>query len=249
MSGRVALVTGAAHGLGQSIAKRLITDGWSVAAADLEPMTFDEANSIACTVDVSSRDDVASYVAAALEHFGRIDAVVNNAGIGGPGVSALHLDPVDFMRVVEVNLLGTFLVSVAAAAVMIDAGRGGRIVNIGSLFGQQAVAEGAPYCASKGGVTSLSQSLALELAPHAITVNTIAPGNMWTRMHAAEVEARAARSGRTAEEEREVVRRSIPLGRHGTGEDIAGAVAWLLSDDASYVTGQTISVNGGVFLS
>lgn len=248
MTAHVALVTGTARGLGRSIATRLLADGWAVACADLEPGPPAGKHAISCAVDVSSADEVAEFIGCTLHAFGRIDAVVNNAGIGGPTVPAVELDPADFLRVLEVNLLSAFLVARAAVPAIIAAGRGGRIVNLGSLFGQQAVANGAAYCASKGGVAALSQSLALELAPHGITVNTVAPGNMWTRMHAAEVAARAAEAGRSVEEEREVVRATIPLGRHGTGEDVAGAVSWLLGEDAAYVTGQTISVNGGVFL-
>lgn len=263
MSTRVALVTGAARGLGHSIARRLLADGWAVAAGDLEPVplepgslesgplesgSLESGRAISCAVDVSSVDDVTAFVTRTVERFGRIDAVVNNAGVGGPSQAVVDTDPADFVRVLEVNLVGAFLVARAAAPVMADAGRGGRIVNLGSLFGQQGVANGAAYCASKGGVTALTQSLALELAPHGITVNTVAPGNMWTQMHADDVMARAAQANHTPDEEREAIRRSIPLGRHGTGEDIAGAVAWLLSEDAAYVTGQTISVNGGVYL-
>ena len=125
---------------------------------------------------------------------------------------------------------------------------GGAIVNLGSIFGQQGVAGGAAYCASKGGVALLTHSLSLELAPFRVRVNTIAPGNMASEMHWEDLRAQAAARGSSFEEEAERVRASIPLGRHGTGEDLAGAVVWLLSDDASYVTGQTIGVNGGVLL-
>lgn len=248
MSPRVALVTGAAQGLGRSITERLLADGWTVSAADVTPTSFEADRALTCIVDVSLADDVARYVERTVEHFGRIDAVVNNAGIGGPTKAVVDTDPADFVRVLQVNLVGSFLVARAAASVIIEARRGGRIVNLGSLFGQQGVAGGAAYSASKSGVTALTHSLALELAPHGITVNTVAPGNMWTQMHAEEVAARAAQGQRTFDEEREAIRTSIPLGRHGTGDDIAGAVAWLLSEDAAYVTGQTISVNGGVYL-
>jgi NAD(P)-dependent dehydrogenase (short-subunit alcohol dehydrogenase family) len=127
-------------------------------------------------------------------------------------------------------------------------GEGGTIVNLGSLFGQQGVPFGAPYCMSKGAIALLTHSLALELAPHGITVNTIAPGNMATEMHFDELRDRAARAGGTFDAELEAARAEVPLGRHGTGEDVAGAVAWLASAGAAYVTGQTIAVNGGVLL-
>jgi NAD(P)-dependent dehydrogenase (short-subunit alcohol dehydrogenase family) len=137
----------------------------------------------------------------------------------------------------------------AAATVMIGQGSGGVIVNVGSVFGQQGVAGGAGYCASKAGVALLTHSLALELAPHGIRANTIAPGNMATEMHWDELRSRAARSGTTFDGQVELVKASVPLGRHGTGGDIAGVVAWLVSPDAGYVTGQTIGVNGGIWFS
>lgn len=264
-SAPVAIVTGAGRGLGAAVADRLVLDGWSVVAADVVDAVLAHDDEPALTptgdrtradrgirvghlADVSSASAVADLVTGAVNRFGRIDAVINNAGVGGPTEPVTALAPADFMRVLEINLLGPFLVARTAAPVMVAGGHGGRIVNIGSLFGQQAVAGGAAYCASKAGVTALTQTLALELAPHGITVNTVAPGNMWTAMHADEVAHRAALAGRSVDQQREELRRSIPLGRHGTGEDIAGAVAWLLGDDAAYVTGQTISVNGGVHL-
>ena len=130
---------------------------------------------------------------------------------------------------------------------MIDGG-GGAIVNLGSIFGQQGVANGAAYCASKGGVALLTHSLALELAPHAIRVNTVAPGNMLTEMHLDDLRVGATERGVALDEEIERVRATVPLGRHGTADDVAGVVAWLASPDAAYVTGQTIGVNGGVIL-
>jgi 3-oxoacyl-[acyl-carrier protein] reductase len=111
------------------------------------------------------------------------------------------------------------------------------------------VAGGAGYCASKAGVALLTHSLALELAPHGIRANTIAPGNMATEMHWDELRSRAARSGTTFDDQVEMVKAAVPLGRHGTGDDIAGVVAWLVSPDAGYVTGQTIGVNGGIWVS
>lgn len=260
----VALVTGAARGLGAAVADRLVADGWRVMATDIaEPVHDEQHDAVAVgsvradeqggvrashQADVSSPDAVSELIRVTTDRFGHIDAVVNNAGVGGPSDPVVGMSHEAFLNVLEVNLLGPFLVAKAAAPIMIGARSGGRIVNIGSLFGQQAVANGAAYCASKAGVAALTQSLALELARHHITVNTVAPGNMWTAMHAEELSHRAALSGRTETEECEALHHTVPLGRHGTGLDVAGAVAWLLSQDAAYVTGQTISVNGGVYL-
>ena len=121
-------------------------------------------------------------------------------------------------------------------------------MNIGSILGQQGTANGAAYCASKGGVALFTHSLALEVAHLGIRVNTIAPGNMLTEMHLADLRERAADRDTPVETEVGAVRAMVPLDRHGTGDDVAGAVAWLASPDASYVTGQTIGVNGGVLL-
>ncbi len=252
-----ALVTGGARGLGESIAIRLVHDGWSVAIMDVAPSVpetadrirslRDGAEVVAIRGDVSAEADADRAVSEAAERLAGLDLLVNNAGIGGPGTDLIDTATEAIRRVLDVNLLGALLMSRAAAREMI-AGGSGCIVNVGSLFGQQGFPGDTAYCASKGGIALLTQSLARELAPHGVRVNTIAPGNMATEMHWAHLRDRAQASGTTFDEELERMRGSIPLGRLGTGDDVAGAVAWLAPDDASYVTGQTISVNGGVFL-
>jgi NAD(P)-dependent dehydrogenase (short-subunit alcohol dehydrogenase family) len=255
---RRVIVTGAARGLGTSIAGRFATDGWDVALIDVDPSVETTADRLgtahpgtavhACVADVADGPAIAACVRQALDALGGLDALVNDAGVGGPDTNVVDTDPAEFRRVVDVNLVGSFLASREVARILIDQGSGGSIVNIGSILGQRAEAGGAAYCASKAGVALLSQSLALELAPWSIRVNTVAPGNMATDMHWDYVRSLAAQRGIGFDEAREMVRRSIPLGRHGTGEDVAGAVAWLCSDAAAYVTGQTIGVNGGVVL-
>ncbi|HEX9552117.1 MAG TPA: SDR family NAD(P)-dependent oxidoreductase [Streptosporangiaceae bacterium] len=254
-----AVVTGAARGLGEAIAARLASDGASVALIDISPDVTATAERIASAqtaghvsgivADVADEAACEAAIAQAASALGGIDALVNNAGIGGPDTRVVDTAFADFWQVLQVNLGSAFLGSRAAARLMIGQQSGGAIVNVGSIFGQQGVAGGAGYCASKGAVALLTQSLALELAPHRIRVNTIAPGNMATEMHWDELRSRAATSGTTLEHQMELVVASVPLRRHGTGADIAGAVTWLLSGDACYVTGQTIGVNGGVWLS
>jgi NAD(P)-dependent dehydrogenase (short-subunit alcohol dehydrogenase family) len=222
-----------------------IDEGVSATAERLQAST-PEAMAFAIRCDVSDGAEVSSGVDEAVARLGGLDLVVNCAGIGGPSTAVVDTSPEEFQRVLEVNLVGTFLVSRACARFMAD--QGGCIVNIGSIFGQQGVANGAAYCASKGGVALFTHSLALELAPLGIRVNTIAPGNMLTEMHLADLRVRAAERRTALEDEIEAIRASVPLARHGTGEDVAGAVVWLASADASYVTGQTIGVNGGVVL-
>lgn len=253
-----ALVTGGARGLGEAIAERLARDGGGVAIMDVSETvsaTADRLRSLGAgrevlgiRGDVSVEADADRAVAEAVELLGGLDLLVNDAGIGGPGTPLVDTSAADLRRVVDVNLLGAFLMARAAARAMIAQGSGGTIVNVGSIFGQQGYSGDTAYSASKGGIALLTQSLALELAPHGIRVNTIAPGNMATEMHWDHLRERATSAGTTFEEELERVRASVPLGRLGTGEDVAGAVAWLVSADASYVTGQTIGVNGGVFL-
>lgn len=252
-------MTGAARGLGEAIAARLAADGASVVLADVSPDVLGTAGGLAGTgtgtvaaglvADVSDETACEDVICQAAARLGGVDLLVNNAGIGGPDTAVVDTAVADFRRVLEVNLVGAFLASRAVARLMIAQGTGGAIVNLGSIFGQQGVAGGAGYCASKAGVALLTQSLALELAPHQIRVNTIAPGNMATEMHWEELRSRAAAAGTSFGEQVSLVRDGVPLGRHGTGADIAGAVAWLASRDAGYVTGQTIGVNGGVWLS
>jgi 3-oxoacyl-[acyl-carrier protein] reductase len=259
-----AIVTGAGRGLGAAIAGRLARNGADVVLLDLSADVTATADRLAAGVagagsgrgqvavglvaDVSDEIASAAAVDRAVDAIGGVDVLVNNAGIGGPDTDVTGTSLAEFRRVLDVNLTGTFLMCRAAATVMIGQGSGGVIVNVGSVFGQQGVAGGAGYCASKAGVALLTHSLALELAPYGIRANTIAPGNMATEMHWDELRSRAARSGTTFDEQVAMVRSAIPLGRHGTGGDIAGVVAWLVSPDAGYVTGQTIGVNGGIWL-
>ena len=247
---RSALVTGAAGGLGAAIARRLAQEGYRVAIVDTDgAAAWAQASAIPDSVAFEADVTDEASIEAVLDAFGDVpDVLVNNAGIVRFGPLLTHSIE-DFRKVLDVNLTGTFLMCRAAATVMIGQGSGGVIVNMGSVFGQQGVAGGAGYSASKAGVALLTHSLALELAPHGIRANTIAPGNMATEMHWDELRSRAARSGGTLDEQVEMVRASVPLGRHGTGGDIAGVVAWLVSPDAGYVTGQTIGVNGGIWLS
>jgi NAD(P)-dependent dehydrogenase (short-subunit alcohol dehydrogenase family) len=252
-----AIVTGAARGLGAGVARRLAADGHAVALLDVSPTVSETAAELAAAAaarvlavvaDVSDEGRVADATATALDALGGLDLLVSAAGVGGPANAVVDTDPAAFRRTLDVNLVGAFLMARAVTRAMVEQHTGGAIINLGSLFGQQGVPYAAAYCASKGGVALLTQSLAGELAPHGIRVNTIAPGNMATEMHFDELRERARRNGTSFEAELEAVRAVVPLGRHGTPEDVAGAVAWLASPDASYVTGQTISVNGGVLL-
>lgn len=251
----VAIVTGAADGLGHRIALRLLADGHRVVASDINPSigtAFAEGGYgdrlQTMVADAAAPDSGRLLVERALASFGRLDAVVNNAGIGGPGASVEDVAVADVVRVFDVNVLGAVRLCQAAIP-HLKAQKHGRIVNMGSVFADAPVVDGSAYCMSKAAIRSLTQCLALELGPFGITVNTVAPGYMMTPMHEEEVALQARTLGVTVEERFEALRQTVPLRRHGNGQDVAGAIVWLLSPDSSYVTGQTIAVNGGILVS
>jgi len=251
---RAAIVTGAARGLGHGIAARLVGDGWAVALVDQSEDVLSTAAALAdeahiargYVLDVSNPDACITTVATIVRDLGTVTGLVNNAGIGGPSTLVHLTEPDAFRRVLDVNLLGPFHMARAVVPQMQGAGQGGSIVNITSILGQQGEAGTGPYSASKGGLGLLGQTMAMELARDAIRVNSIAPGNMLTVMHEEHVQWLAENQGISYDEALTQVRDAVPLGRHGTAEDIANTAAWLLSADSSYVTGQTIGVNGGV---
>jgi len=242
---RVAVVTGSGRGIGEAIALALSKEGACVVVSDIDAgsaqKTSDQINSmqgksIAVRADVSSRSEVRDLFNKTIERFGRIDILVNNAGIFSR-TPILEISEDQWDRVIDVNLKGTFLCCQEAVPVMLKQ-RYGRIVNMASLAGKRGgVTSGINYASSKGGVISLTRALAKQLAPHNILVNAIAAANIETEMlQAYEPEAR------------EKQLREIPLGRYGRPEEVAKVVVFLVSDDAGYIVGETINVNGGVFM-
>ncbi len=247
-AGSVAIVTGAARGLGLGIARRLLGDGAHVVLADVERPDADVVDTLgpratieACNVSDSGAVD--RLVAGVLESFGRLDIMVANAGIGGGG-PVVDMTDDGFRRILAVNLEGAFYCCRAAAKVMIPTGSG-VILTVGSIFGRDTPAGSAAYGASKAGVMALTAALAREMGPYGIRVNCVSPGNMATEMHWNALRKRAAREGVAFETLVDEVRADIPLGRHGEPEDIAALVSFLASPDAAYITGQTINVDGG----
>jgi 3-oxoacyl-[acyl-carrier protein] reductase len=243
LSGKVALVTGASRGIGHGIATMLAARGAHVVAAarsnhaDTTVAAIKEGGGAAevASVDVGDRGAVEQMIAATLERHGRIDILVNNAGITRDQL-LLRMKQDDWDEVMKTNLTGAFLCAQAVIRPMIRQ-RGGRILSVSSVVGQAGNAGQANYAASKAGLIGFSKALAREVASRGITVNVVAPGLIDTEMTRAISEK--AHGDWAAQ---------IPLGRLGATTDVAAAVCFLVSDEASYITGQVLAVNGGMYM-
>jgi NAD(P)-dependent dehydrogenase (short-subunit alcohol dehydrogenase family) len=243
LSGKVALVTGAAQGIGLACAKSLAAEGASVVLTDVNAQAGEQAaRSLApapCAFvecDVSRKASVDAAIRFAVERFGSLDILVANAGIVH-AAEFLDLEEADFDRVLAVNLKGIFLAGQAAARQMVKQGTGGAIVNMSSVNAVLAIPNQVPYVVSKGGINQLTRVMALSLATRGIRVNAVGPGTILTEL------AKTAVLG-NREAERKILSRT-PLGRMGEPDEIARVVVFLASDDASYITGQTIYPDGG----
>ncbi|HVA36535.1 MAG TPA: SDR family oxidoreductase [Candidatus Dormibacteraeota bacterium] len=246
LEGKVAIVTGAATGIGSAIARHLASAGAAVvvdyvgdpavANGVVSTITGSGGRAIAVEADVSDEAHVERLVAQTVSAFGRLDVLVNNAGIEEKH-PFLETPAHVWDKILAVNLTGPWLCSKAAAGQMVRQGSGGRIVNISSIHEDVTMPTNAPYCAAKGGLRMLMRTIAVELAPHGILVNNVAPGAVWTPIDA-EVEAKPA--------ELQALEAEIPLGRMGKPEEIAELVTFLASDAASYCTGATFFADGGM---
>ncbi|MDY0189663.1 MAG: 3-oxoacyl-[acyl-carrier-protein] reductase [Desulfuromonas sp.] len=241
---RVAIVTGASRGIGKCIAQHLAAAGAKVVAvsrnaedtADLVAQIHSEGGAaISVAADVSKAAEVDAMVQASIEAFGQIDILVNNAGITRDSLLA-RMKEDDWDAVMDINLKGAFLCTCAVAKFMTKK-RYGRIINISSVVGQMGNLGQANYCASKGGLVGLTRSNARELARRNITVNAVAPGFIETDMTA-----------ELSEKVRTDMAAQIPLGRFGAPQDVAAAVTFLASEQAGYITGHELSVNGGMYM-
>ena len=239
MADRIALITGAARGIGLATAKRFLAEGWRVALLDIDGETLarsvtalgEPERTLALTCDVALSDQVEAAAAQVKQRFGRLDALVNNAGhaVFKP---ALDTTLAEFQRTLDVNLTGPFLMTKAAVPLM---SKGGSIVNITSISGLRASALRIAYGTSKAALAHMTRQLALELSVLGIRVNAVAPGPVDTAM------AKAVHSAAIRADYHD----AIPLGRYGLEEELAEAVFFLCSERASYITGQTLAVDGG----
>ena len=244
LSGRVSLVTGASRGIGRAIALGLADRGSDVLLAarrveDLEAVAREcEGRGVrarALPIDLASAESIAAGASRALKEFGRLDHLVNNAGVTGDGL-LMRMKREEWDRVLTVNLTGAFEMTRAILPTMVRA-RYGRIVNISSVVALMGNPGQANYCAAKAGLVGFTKSLAREVASRSITVNAVAPGFIDTEMtRALPQEARDRMSG------------LIPLGRLGTPEDVAAGVAFLVGPGAAYVTGEVLNISGGLYM-
>ena len=241
---RVAFVTGASQGIGRTCALRLAKDGAAVAVAARNQDKLDElvreitaagGKAAAFPLDVADEDQVKSTVKAAIAQFGKIDILVNNAGITRDQL-VMRMKRADWDAVLQTNLTSAFLCIQQVIPSMLKQ-RWGRILNITSVFGQMGQAGQANYAASKAGLIGLTMAIAREVGSRNITCNAVAPGFIETAMTAV-----------LSEEFKQNAVKQIPLGRVGTPDDVASAIAFLASDEASYITGHVLNVNGGMLM-
>jgi 2-deoxy-D-gluconate 3-dehydrogenase len=257
LSGKGAVVTGGAMGIGQSIAYRLAEAGAGVTVADIDFTTATKTvdkikgrggKSLAIKADVRSSADAEKVIQATLDAFGNLSILVNNAGIY-PSYKFLNTTDEGFDEIIDVNLKGVLKYSQAAARVMIKAGNGGKIINIASNAGLRPEAAQSPYSVSKSGVIMLTKTMAVELAHYNILVNAIAPGGILTPGGDKWGPGVIENLGMPAEKVLEAAIQRVPLGRLGTPDEIATAVLFLASGASGYVVGQVLGVDGGFLLS
>jgi glucose 1-dehydrogenase len=238
--GKVAIVTGATQGIGLACAQRLVAEGARVMLVDIKPEGAAVAATLGdaarfCTADVSCKADVDGMVQATIAAFGRIDILVNNAGVTHKA-EFLDCAEADFDRVLGINLKSMFLCGQAAARHMVAQGSG-VIINMSSVNSELVMTNQVPYNVSKGGVNQLTRVMALSLAPHGIRVNGVAPGTILTEL--------AKQAVLSSKEQKTTILSRTPMGRCGEPEEVASVVAFLASDDASYMTGQNLFIDGG----
>ena len=244
LQGRIALVTGAAQGIGRAIAQELASAGAVLALADVNEAKLAETTAeftasgvqaAAFTINVSSEESIEAGAKAVLDKFGKVEILINNAGITRDNLK-LRMKRADWDLVLNINLTGAFVITQALLSPMLK-NRWGRIVNIASVVGRAGQAGQVNYAASKAGLIGFTRSLAREVASRGITVNAVAPGYIETPMTAV-----------LNEQQNAAMMATIPMGRRGTPLDVAKAVKFLASNESAYITGHVLDVNGGMFM-
>jgi D-sorbitol dehydrogenase (acceptor) len=256
LKGKIAIVTGAAVGIGEAVVRRYLDEGAMVVVVDVKPQAELEKTysgvpaerTVLIQADVTKREGIEGIVRATVERFGRVDILFNNAAIFDMR-PLLEESWEIFDRVFAVNVKGMFFLMQCVARQMVEQGEGGKIINMASQAGRRGEALVSHYCASKAAVISYTQSAALALAPHRINVNGIAPGVIDTPMWK-DVDALFARyENRPVGEKKRLVGEAVPLGRMGRPSELTGAAVFLASADADYITAQTLNVDGGNWMS
>lgn len=257
IEGKNAVVTGGAMGIGFGIAKRFVEGGANVLIADVDPKAAQAAaeklkggpGKVAhVAADISDDATPEKIVSACVTQFGGIDVLINNAGIY-PSVPVLQMTPELFDRVQRINLRGLVFLSKAAAQRMIQQGRDGKIINIGSIDSQHPSMVGlAAYDSSKGGVLMFTRNFALEMAPHRVLVNTILPGGIATEGASKPLAGSGMTEAQMKEFSENFIKNKVPLGRMGVPDDIAKAAVFLASSGSDYMTGSSVLVDGGTLL-
>ncbi len=252
LSGKTALITGAARGIGRSFAERYIAEGAQVAIADIDlaraVATAEEIGAVAVPMDVSDPTSIEAAVSRAVEQLGRIDILINNAAIFTAG-PLVEITEADYARCFDINVKGTLFTMQAVAKHMIDRGDGGKIINMASQAGRRGEPLVAVYCATKAAVISLTQSAGLNLIEHGINVNAIAPGVV-DGEHWDGVDAFFAKyEGKAPGQKKREVGDAVPYGRMGVAEDLTGMAVFLATSEADYIVSQCFNVDGGQWMS
>ncbi|MFW9889619.1 MAG: SDR family NAD(P)-dependent oxidoreductase [Candidatus Thorarchaeota archaeon] len=251
LDGRVAVITGGASGIGKAIAELFAKEGARVVVSDIQDEPGQKLanslgeNTVFIHANVSMESDVKRLIEYAADTYGRLDCIVNNAGMGGVSGEIESIPVEDFDRSIAILLRGVFLGMKHAAPVMKKQG-GGNIINMASIAGLRGISQNHPYSAAKAAVIQLTRTVAMELAYYKIRVNSICPGSIVTSIFGASKGMSSAESAKTYDNLTRLFEKAQPIRRAGLPEDIARAALWLASDDSSFVTGHALVVDGGM---